>query len=305
MFSFSKALLLPVLLSLAAGCSTGRGGVDARAPAVTVNAPAPAASATSGPEAPRAAPAPERTVPVGIVSEAPPGGGRIPATVTRAVAPGDPLRLMIIGDSLADGFGIFMKQRVSQRGLPINVTNLGKTSTGLARGDFYDWPGNFAGMAASQRPDVVVVHFGANDDQPLRRGGGGSVPYDTPEWDAAYRAEARRILDTAARYGAVVYWLGPAPDRDAHRNALLTKANRLFREEARGAGAHFISLPRFAAGPNGEFAQVVNGTKIRTGDGSHFNVTGYFLVVDQILKAIERDNPGIFLPPGVEVAGLP
>ena len=95
-----------------------------------------------------------------------------------------------------------------------------------------------------------------------------------------------------------------APDRDAHRNALLTKANGIFREEALKAGAYFISLPALASGPNGEFATVVNGTTIRTGDGSHFNATGYYLVVDTILASIERDNPGIFLPPSVEVAGL-
>ncbi len=211
---------------------------------------------------------------------------------------------MVIGDSLADGFGIFMSPMVRERGLPVSVLNRGKTSTGLARADFYNWPGNFASMAASSRPDVVVVHFGANDDKPLRRPDGSSVPYNTPEWDAAYRGELQKIMSVAAQYGAVVYLLGPAPDRDPGRNALLTRLNPLFQQEAARAGAYFISLPAFTAGPNGEFVTVAAGRTIRAGDGSHFTVAGYRMVIDRILRAIERDNPGIFDGPKTEVAGL-
>ncbi|MDF0603268.1 DUF459 domain-containing protein [Psychromarinibacter sp. C21-152] len=298
MSKFSKALLPLVLVLSAAACSTGADRAGAQDLGLEiVSAPAPRAE-TPPPE--------KEAVNVSNRQEhfRPPSGGAIPTKVSRNVTPDDPLRVMVIGDSLADGFGIFMKQMVASRGLPVTVTNRGKTSTGLARTDFYNWPANFAPMAASGDPDVVVVHFGANDNQPIRLPGGGSVPYDTPEWDAAYRAEARKILDVAAANGAVVYWLGPAPDRDSHRNALLTKANRLFRAEAQAAGAHFISLPAFAAGPNGEFVRVAGGTTIRAGDGSHFTVAGYNMVVDRILTAIERDNPGIFMPPSVEVAGL-
>ncbi|WP_172298733.1 DUF459 domain-containing protein [Pseudoruegeria sp. HB172150] len=230
-------------------------------------------------------------------------GGTIPARVTRDVTPDNPVRILIIGDSLADGFGIFMIQRVKDRGLVANVTNRGKTSTGLSRVDFYDWPSNFAGQAASIRPDIVIAHFGANDDQPIRLPSG-TVPYDTPEWEAAYRAQADKILAVAGQYGAATYLLGPAPDRDPHRNAALTKANSIFRASAAANGANFISLPSFTAGPGGEFSTVVNGETIRAGDGSHFTVNGYYKVVDRILTEIERDNPGIFSPPSVEVAGI-
>ncbi|WP_425051360.1 DUF459 domain-containing protein [Psychromarinibacter sp. S121] len=297
MYNFSKALL-PVVLVLLTACSTPPRSAGAQDLSVEFHSPAPETTAET--ETTVTTPPPSSNRQAFFA----PTGGAIPAKVTRAVSPETPLRMMIVGDSLADGFGIFMKQRVANRGLPISVDNRGKTSTGLARGDFYDWPGNFAAMAAANRPDVVVFHFGANDNQPLRYAGGGSVPYDTPEWEAAYRGEARKMLQAAAATGAVVYWLGPAPDRDAHRNSLLTRANVWFREEALKAGAHFISIPAFAAGPSGEFITTAGGTTIRAGDGSHFTANGYYLVVDNILRAIERDNPGIFNPPSVEVAGL-
>lgn len=301
MLSYSRAVLVGLVCALVAACSSGSNPAGAQDLGIAFldRTPPPA-------KVPPVAP-PSETA--GFVSGqnavlAPPPGGRIPSRVTRAILPSDPLRIMVVGDSLADGFGIFMKPVVQERGLPISVVNRGKTSTGLARADFYNWPANFNNMAATTRPDVVVVHFGANDDQPLRRTDGSAVPFNTPEWEAAYREEARKILDTAAAYGAVVYWLGPAPDRNPRRNALLTRANGYFREEAAQAGAYFISLPAFTAGPSGEFVMSANGTTIRAADGSHFTVAGYRMVVDRILRAIERDNPGIFSGPAIEVARL-
>ena len=76
-----------------------------------------------------------------------------------------------------------------------------------------------------------------------------------------------------------------------------------FDAEAARAGAYFISLPAFAAGTNGEFVTTAGGTTIRAGDGSHFTVAGYRMVIDRILRSIESHNPGIFRPK-TEVAGL-
>jgi len=295
MFRFNRAVL-PLLLFFTAACGTDLQRANAQDLAAAFHAPAPMVE--EDPLVTETTAANARTT---IVRGE---GGALPTRVTRAVSREDPLKVMVIGDSLADGFGMFLEQLVARRSLPVAVINRGRTSTGLARSDFYDWPGNFAGFAAADRPDIVVAHFGANDNQPIRFADGRSVPYDTADWDAAYKGRARAILDVAAAERAVVYWLGPAPDGDAHRNALLSKANKLFLRVAQGAGAHFISLPAITAGPNGEFVSVANGTKIRSGDGSHFTGAGYSLVVNEILGAIERDNPGLFSPSSVEIASL-
>ena len=297
MFRFSKAVL-PLLLVFTAACGTDLQRASAQDLGAALRAPAPAVREGTGvsDETAKTETAKAETVLV--------RGGALPQRVTRAVSASDPLRVMVIGDSLADGFGMFLEQMVAQRGLPVTVINRGRTSTGLARSDFYDWPGQFAAMAASDRPDIVVANFGANDNQPIRLASGTSVPYDTADWDAAYKSQMRDILDTAAGAGAVFYLLGPAPDADSHRNALLSKANALFRDVARQTGAHFISLPAITGGPNGEYVKVANGATIRSGDGSHFTGAGYTLVVTEILAAIERDNPGLFSPSSVEIASL-
>jgi len=294
MFRFSKAIL-PLFLVFMAACGSDLQRANAQDLAAIFHAPAPEVE--------------EDALVIDTTGDARAAlvrgdGGALPQRVMRAVSAADPLRVMVIGDSLGDGFGIYLEQQVAQRSLPVAIINRGRTSTGLARSDFYDWPANFAGFAATDRPDIVVAHFGANDNQPLRFADGRSVAYDTADWDAAYKGRARDILDGAAQAGAVVYWLGPAPDGNAHRNALLTKANGLFRDVSRGAGAHFISLSAITAGPNGEFVTSAGGATIRSGDGSHFTGAGYTLVASEILGAIERDNPGLFSPSSVEIASL-
>lgn len=292
MSRFSKALL-PLFLILTAACGTDLQRANAQDLAAAFHAPAPAVREGTG-----------MTDTAARVEPAQTRAGLLPQRVTRAVSATDPLRVMVIGDSLADGFGMFLEQLTARRSLPVAVLNRGRTSTGLARGDFYDWPGEFDAMVAADRPDIVVAHFGANDDQPIRLASGKSVAYDTTEWDETYIDQVRDILAAAAAQRAVVYWLGPAPDANAHRNALLTRLNGMFRDVARETGAHFISLPAFTAGPDGAFSRVVDGATIRSGDGSHFTGAGYTLVVKEILAAIERDNPALFSPSSVEIASL-
>jgi hypothetical protein len=241
------------------------------------------------------------------------GAGRVETRPQVATRPNrtfsmdDPARILVIGDSLAQGFGIFLDRRVKERNLAAVVTNRGRTSTGLSRSDFYDWPANFEQQAEAFRPDIVVAHFGANDNQTIIRSSG-RVGSGTEAWDAAYRDQTRRILDIAARYQAVVYWLGPAPDRGGNLNRHLTHINPIFQQEAAAVQANYLPLSEFAAGANGEYVKnaPVNGrvVTIRSGDGSHFTSAGYYFVVDQVLAAMERQVPSIFAEPKLELAGI-
>ncbi|MCG6904715.1 MAG: DUF459 domain-containing protein [Rhodobacter sp.] len=235
------------------------------------------------------------------------GRMQLPERPLRQFSAGDPARILVIGDSLAQGFGIFLDRRVNERGLTAVVANRARTSTGLSRSDFYDWPQAFAGIAPGLRPDVIVVHFGSNDKQALVTGTG-TIPQQTAEWDAAYRAQIRRILDIAAQQRAVVYWLGPAPDRSASLNRHMTRINPIIEAEARAVRAVYLPMAEFAAGANGEYAKtaVIDGktVTIRSPDGSHFTGAGYYLVVDQLLNDMARRMPGMFRPANVALAGI-
>ena len=199
----------------------------------------------------------------------------------------NPARMLVIGDSLAEGFGALLREQVRNREMPIEVVNAGRNSTGLARRDYYDWPTQFAAMVEGTPPDIVVAHFGANDMQAIIQPGLPRTALGSGEWDAVYTRQIESILATAAEAGAVVYLLGPATDSHRNLNNHLIRLNPLFEEAAEAAGAVYFPLRPFTSGPNGEFSQVVqvNGeaVRLRTGDGSHFNNRGYRLVADRVL----------------------
>jgi hypothetical protein len=199
-----------------------------------------------------------------------------------------PARMLVIGDSLAQGFGLLLQQRVAERDLPIRVRNLGRASTGLARADFYDWPAAFADMVATSVPDIVVAHFGANDMQTILAPEG-RTNFGSEDWEAAYRQQVRKVLQVAAEAGAVFYWLGPAPDGHRRLGEHLVRINPYFAEEARAYGAEYLPLTPLTA-PNGRFERVVmidgNRVAMRTRDGSHFTGRGYALVADHVLDRL-------------------
>lgn len=231
---------------------------------------------------------------------------KLPQRPSRRFTPENLARIMVIGDSLSQGFADGLQQRSQDRGIPAVVLNRGRVSTGLARSDFFDWPAEFADRAVAERPDIVVVHFGANDMQGVVRKEN-RASYGTEDWPAAYRTEARRILTIAAREKIVLVWLGPAPDGNRGLGRHMTVINPLFEAEASASGAIFLPLGQVTAAEDGSFAKAIpidgRDVTIRTGDGSHFNLTGYRLVADHILDSLQTRFPDL-RPGGDQMAVL-
>ncbi|MCC6303770.1 MAG: DUF459 domain-containing protein [Rhodobacteraceae bacterium] len=230
-------------------------------------------------------------------------GPRLPQAAARPFSAADPARILVIGDSLGQGFGQFLDRQVVARGLAARVLNRARVSTGLARADYYDWPAAFAAAAAALAPDIVVAHFGANDMQTVIRPEGRAA-FGTPAWEEAYRIQIRAILATAAASGAMLWWIGPAPDGNAGLNRHLARINPIFADEAARAGAVYFPLAEFTAGEGGAFARAIELegrlVTIRTGDGSHFNATGYTLVADRLIDDMLRRVPALLVNPGGE-----
>lgn len=209
------------------------------------------------------------------------------------ISAGDPARMLVIGDSLAQGFGMLLAERAPARGLPVAVTNRGRPSTGLSRADYYDWPANFEAMVVEMAPDIVVVHMGANDMQSVLAPEG-RTGYGTEGWEEAYRVQVRKVLAVAARHDIVLYWIGPGPDGNRNLGVHLARINPWFEEEAGAAGAVYFPLD-FTTPPDGSFARnvEVEGQMVamRTADGSHFTGAGYRLVADRLLDAMVARFP--------------
>ncbi len=223
-------------------------------------------------------------------------GPQLPSRPGRSFTAADPAKIMVIGDSLSQGFADALRARAAERGLAVIVANRGRVSTGLSRSDFYDWPAAFADLAASEKPDIVIAHFGANDMQGVMRAQNRGT-YGTEGWDTAYRNEVRRILATAAENGIVLMWLGPAPDGNTRLGRHMKLIAPLFQDEAAKHNALYLPLAAFTSGPDGDYAKAIevggDRVTIRTGDGSHFNGYGYRLVADHILDDLLARFPDL------------
>src|SRR5687767_8437004 len=81
---------------------------------------------------------------------------------------GDRYRVLVIGDSLADGLwsGLY---RAFEEDPTMEVINRAKTGTGFTRGN-YNWVDEIDKILKEDAPHIAVVMFGANDNQALRGG---------------------------------------------------------------------------------------------------------------------------------------
>lgn len=202
--------------------------------------------------------------------------------------------LMVVGDSLSISLAEQMEFNLSQASR-LSFAKLGKVSSGLARPDFFDWDRHMEDMAARNKPDAVVVMIGANDNQHLHQAGGVQLYFGTPEWDQAYAAKVRKVVDTCRRHNpqATIIWMGapvmasPALSQDLrHINALVAQVMECTRD------CHYVDTWRLFSGQSGEFvrakAEVAGGQPLRARDGVHLTPAGAQALAEICLDALGR-----------------
>ena len=122
-------------------------------------------------------------------------------------------RVLLLGDSMiATGFGVKLESLLDKTA-GIVAYRKGKSASGLARPDFYDWMSEGRHQALAREPDVVIVMLGGNDGQDLTTNGPSKrrVRWGSEAWNDAYAARVDRLL---ARVWALVArssgWAFPA-----------------------------------------------------------------------------------------------
>jgi hypothetical protein len=204
-----------------------------------------------------------------------------------AVSPSPPAAershtVLLLGDSLiATGFGEYLQARLEAHPR-IRTARRAKSSTGLARPDFFDWM--TVGQQEVQRhnPDVVVVIIGGNDGQSLKDAKGGKpIHWGRPEWEEAYRQRLEDFVKVLSAPGRKIVWLElPATGRKRFEQKL-ELIRGLQREviSAHQDALHVETRPFFtdAKGHALVHARVEGFRKpmrLRMEDGVHFTVAG-------------------------------
>ena len=134
-----------------------------------------------------------------------------------------------------------------------------------------------------------MITLGSNDDQDLT-GEGGVGPYASPEWITEYRRRVGGMMDVlTANSDRVLFWVG-VPVLRVRSEDRYNAINQIFREEAakRPGRVVYIDLDTPFRGPDGGYADYINGVQVRTPDGTHFNRAGGDQVAQMVIDAMNR-----------------
>lgn len=225
----------------------------------------------------------------------PSAGGLSPTTTTvKPVAtPYNKMRVWVAGDSLAITPGQVFESQVDNQ-----VTDLrgvdGRVSTGLARPDVFNWFAHIKSETARLNPQVVVLTFGANDDQSLVGGPGGKTvgPFGSEAWKTEYRRRVGGLMDQVTAEGRRVVWTGVPVVRNDERAARYAEMNAIYKDEAakRPDQVYFLDTWPLLTDASGAYADdlVINGAplRVRAPDGIHFTRLGGQIIADAQLRMI-------------------
>lgn len=213
----------------------------------------------------------------------------------------DPAELLILGDSDAGAFGPYLQTVLDGTGI-VKTTLDYKSSTGLARPDFFDWPAHMREVVPQVNPDIVVVTFGGNDTQGLRNLDGTwavarEPSADDQEWKDEYGRRVGEAMDYLSDGNRTLIWVGIPNAQDDDLTARLKVQDEVVRAEAakRPEVVYVDTWKRFS-GVNGGWAEYrVDprdgvGKDVRSDvDGFHLNENGAEILALDIAEAVTAD----------------
>ena len=200
---------------------------------------------------------------------------------TAATAP-PPRTVLLLGDSLiVSSFGEYLEKFLVEQPV-VNVVRRAKSSTGLARPDFFNWMTTGREQVEQHRPDVVVVIMGGNDGQGLTdEHGKAQVQWGAAGWEAAYRQRVEDFLQVLEAPGRKLLWVELPVTGTRHFERKLGIIRRVLREavSAHGEATHLETRP-FFTDARGAVLRVApvdtfrKPMKLRMEDGVHFTLAG-------------------------------
>jgi len=223
----------------------------------------------------------------------------VPTSVTTSTIPprrvptaAQPLKVWLAGDSLMGTIAESFIDKTGGNSL-FNAGSDFRIGTGLARPDVYDWPGAIAHEMATANPDVVILVFGANDDQDIEAGGH-RLSLQSTEWQQEYAKRVNQILDETANGARQVIWLG----LPAVRRPRLNQTKDYINDAVKAAlpehpNTSYVDLGPLLDGPGNSFTTYLtnaggNAVTVREADGIHITKAGADLVTPALLADIDH-----------------
>jgi uncharacterized protein len=218
------------------------------------------------------------------VGPAPTGSTAPPVRTTPMRVPGtrSRLRVVVVGDSLAQGLGSLL-ERTMNPSLSL-VSSQGVISSGLSRPDYYDWPRRLQHIENVFHPDLVIVLLGENDAQNLETSEGRlEIGRDTAGWSRAYDRRVRDFVRIAVDNGSHVVWTGIPIVEDHGRWEYIRHVDGIYRSVvSKIPNAAYLDTWSMFASKGGKYTAYLRVgervVQVREGDGVHFTPTGYTMI---------------------------
>ena len=182
----------------------------------------------------------------------------------------------------------------------IKILKDGKSSSGLVRDDFYDWPKAARDIAGGgQKVDVAVMMIGSNDRQQIRQATETLDPMTT-RWREIYVARVDSVLQPFREKKIPVVWVGLPVMKSESFSADMAKLNDIYKERAQRQGDVYVDLWEAFSDEKGQynaFGPDIDGeiVKIRSADGVHFTPAGAVsvghFVAAEIRKLYQARHP--------------
>ncbi len=219
---------------------------------------------------------------------------------------GDRYRIVVIGDSLADGLwgGLY---RTFEEDATLEFINRAKPSSGLARTDNYDWNAELDKLFKDETYQVAVVMFGANDTQGIRKGKE-SFKVGTEGWRDAYGQRVEAIVKKLRAKNIATYWVGLPIMRSPSQSADAEAMNDVYREKAFINGAKFVDTWTGFTDETGRFSAYgpdITGQarRLRADDGVHLTMRGNHKLAHFVETDLRKDLAAAKAERNIPLAG--
>lgn len=207
------------------------------------------------------------------------GDGLVPAPETTATPqPQASYFVAVMGDALGVLLSNGLEEVLSDTP-DIQIVKDAKSSSGLVRDDFYDWPKAAREIAAGgQKIDVAVIMIGSNDRQQIRQGAETLDPM-APRWREVYAARVDSVLQAFRERKIPVIWVGLPVMKNENFSADMAKLNEIYKERTQRQADVYVDLWEAFSDEKGQYSAFgpdIDGeiVKIRSADGVHFTPAG-------------------------------
>lgn len=216
------------------------------------------------------------------------------AALPRRARAGGAKVLVLGGSTIHGALGKYIETALGEAGFA--TQRHARSSSGLARPDFYDWPAHARKYQARHTPDATVVMFGGNDGQGLFMGEDARPKWirweNADEWKAEYRRRVEAFADAIAPGGELIFWMGMPEMKSNKLDGRMERMNAIFEAVmSERAGGHYISTRGLMPGVRGyaEFAKVEGKeVRVRAKDGVHYSIHGARIVAAAVVPELAR-----------------